>query len=238
MNTDAGASATSTSAGRRCAWSASRSSTCTWASIRRTAGCAWPRRHTDARCFWHGYNARRGGGPPEPDAAGPVTARGTNRAVGHDDALPAGHRLSQYRIRRVLGRGGFGVTYLAVDERGGGQVAVKEYLPAECAVRDADLRVQARSGPGHQADFRLPAPGHQAGQRRDRGRRRADAAGPEPGPTAGRTPRPEAASPPPHAAGCAGKRYEYCRHATSALSDGALLDAGGDAGSDHFAGAP
>ncbi len=82
-----------------------------------------------------------------------MTARGTNRAVGHDDALPAGHRLSQYRIRRVLGRGGFGVTYLAVDERGGGQVAVKEYLPAECAVRGADLRVRARSGPGHQADF-------------------------------------------------------------------------------------
>ena len=35
-----------------------------------------------------------------------------------------------------------------------------------------------------------------------------------------------------------GKRYEYCRHATSALSGGALLDTGGDAGSDRFAGAP
>ena len=74
--------------------------------------------------------------------------------MSHDDALPAGRRLSHYRIQRVLGRGGFGVTYLAVDERDGGQAAVKEYLPVECAVRGADLRVRARSGRDHEAAFR------------------------------------------------------------------------------------
>ncbi len=53
----------------------------------------------------------------------------------------------------MLGRGGFGVTYLAVDERDGGQVAVKEYFPVECAVRQDDRRVLARSGDGHEDAF-------------------------------------------------------------------------------------
>ncbi|MDE2906517.1 MAG: protein kinase, partial [Acidobacteriota bacterium] len=57
-------------------------------------------------------------------------------------------------MRRVLGRGGFGVTYLAVDERDGGQVAVKEYFPVECAVRRDDHRVVARSGDRHEDSFR------------------------------------------------------------------------------------
>ena len=71
-----------------------------------------------------------------------------------DGVLPAGHRFSHYRVRRVLGRGGFGVTYLAVDERDGGQVAVKEYFPVECAVRRDDQRVVARSGNHHEDAFR------------------------------------------------------------------------------------
>ena len=69
-----------------------------------------------------------------------------------DDALPAGHRLSHYRIERVLGRGGFGVTYLAFDESGGGQVAIKEYFPAEWAARGADHAVVPRSG-SRESDF-------------------------------------------------------------------------------------
>ena len=73
---------------------------------------------------------------------------------GDDRVLPAGHRLPYYRVRRVLGRGGFGVTYLAVDERGGGQVALKEYFPVECAVRRRDHRVVARAGNEHEDAFR------------------------------------------------------------------------------------
>ena len=71
-----------------------------------------------------------------------------------DSVLPAGQRLSHYRVRRVLGRGGFGVTYLAVDERDGGQVAVKEYFPVECAVRRDGRRVLARSGRDYEDAFR------------------------------------------------------------------------------------
>ncbi len=70
-----------------------------------------------------------------------------------DSVLPAGHRFSHYRVQRVLGRGGFGVTYLAIDERGGRQVAVKEFFPGECAVR-RDGQVLARPGAEHENAFR------------------------------------------------------------------------------------
>ena len=54
----------------------------------------------------------------------------------HKQALPAGYRLRTYRVLRVLGAGGFGVTYLCEHAGLGVQVAVKEYLPNEIAVRD------------------------------------------------------------------------------------------------------
>ena len=60
-------------------------------------------------------------------------------------ALPMGTRIGEYRIERVLGSGGFGITYLAVDENLGARVAIKEYLPTDLAVRVHDMSVQARS---------------------------------------------------------------------------------------------
>ena len=51
------------------------------------------------------------------------------------DALPPGHDLLWYRIERVLGRGGFGITYLARDLNLDRPVAVKEYFPADFARR-------------------------------------------------------------------------------------------------------
>ena len=56
----------------------------------------------------------------------------------HKQALPPGYELEGYRLVRVLGVGGFGVTYLAQDVTLGRSVAIKEYLPNEFAVRAGD----------------------------------------------------------------------------------------------------
>jgi serine/threonine protein kinase len=51
-------------------------------------------------------------------------------------ALPEGTELvGDYRIRRVLGAGGFGITYLADERALGRVVTIKEYFPAEFAAR-------------------------------------------------------------------------------------------------------
>ncbi len=63
----------------------------------------------------------------------------------HLHALPAGHRLDKYRIERVLGSGGFGITYYAQDSDIGKQVAIKEYFPCEGAVRTDGATVKPKS---------------------------------------------------------------------------------------------
>ena len=70
----------------------------------------------------------------------------------HSQALPTGTHLGEYRIERVLGHGGFGITYLAQDVNLQTPVAIKEFLPAETAYRDNDSKVRALSS-GHQEFF-------------------------------------------------------------------------------------
>jgi serine/threonine protein kinase len=57
------------------------------------------------------------------------------------NALPGGTPVHWYEIRSVLGRGSFGITYLAHDHNLNINVAIKEYLPLEFAVRDRDTTV-------------------------------------------------------------------------------------------------
>ena len=64
-------------------------------------------------------------------------------------ALPMGYLLSDYRIESVLGQGGFGITYLAIDTMLNRRVAIKEFFPRDCAVRDSTVTVKAA---GNQED--------------------------------------------------------------------------------------
>jgi serine/threonine protein kinase len=66
-------------------------------------------------------------------------------AGGHAFALPSGTKLQEFRLERVLGHGGFGITYLARDTRLNEPVAIKEYLPGELAIRVSNSTVRARS---------------------------------------------------------------------------------------------
>jgi hypothetical protein len=60
------------------------------------------------------------------------------------NALPVGYKLDDFRVIEVLGRGGFGITYKAMDERLQRAVAIKEYLPGQFAYRGDDFAVLPR----------------------------------------------------------------------------------------------
>lgn len=61
------------------------------------------------------------------------------------NALPVGTQLHWYTIQRVLGQGGFGITYLAEDGNLKQQVAIKEFLPVGMAVRESDQTIHPAS---------------------------------------------------------------------------------------------
>jgi formylglycine-generating enzyme required for sulfatase activity len=68
-------------------------------------------------------------------------------------ALPAGTRLEEFVIERVLGSGGFGITYLATDTSLGRQVVIKENLPVQFCFRDThSLTVSPRHSHGEDAE--------------------------------------------------------------------------------------
>ncbi len=61
-----------------------------------------------------------------------MTSLDTQRTLGDGDFI------QWYRVQRVLGRGGFGVTYLATDTNLDHSVAIKEYQPGTTVERAAD----------------------------------------------------------------------------------------------------
>ena len=61
-------------------------------------------------------------------------------------ALPSGTELAgDFRIKRVLGAGGFGITYLADELALARQVTIKEYFPTDYAARKNELAAHPRS---------------------------------------------------------------------------------------------
>ena len=62
-------------------------------------------------------------------------------------ALPKGTILNgEYIIDDVLGQGGFGITYKAVEHRSNQRVAIKEYMPEMMATRSNNVSVVAFTG--------------------------------------------------------------------------------------------
>jgi len=78
-------------------------------------------------------------------SATPPTAPMPVAGQDEHDALPAGTRLDEFEILRVLGVGGFGIVYLAMDHALERQVAIKEYMPGSLAVRGQSSMVSLRS---------------------------------------------------------------------------------------------
>lgn len=62
------------------------------------------------------------------------------------EALRNGTTIGGLRVNRVLGAGGFGITYLATDLKSGNYYALKEYYPADLASRSPrdDVEVQRK----------------------------------------------------------------------------------------------
>src|SRR5215510_10924465 len=66
--------------------------------------------------------------------------------------LKPGTRVDDYVIGAVLGQGGFGITYLVRDENLQKDFALKEFFPADLALRDG-TRIRVRSRPNGESDF-------------------------------------------------------------------------------------
>ncbi len=71
----------------------------------------------------------------------------------HLQALPIGAKLkNEYIIEKVLGQGGFGITYRAKDISLNKDVAIKEYFPSSLAVRESTSSVRSKSN-DHSKDY-------------------------------------------------------------------------------------
>ncbi len=74
----------------------------------------------------------------------PVTARPFRTTAPSLGPLPlvTGTRLQEFEVHAVIGQGGFGIVYLARDLSLQRMVAIKEYMPAQLAGRNADGTVR------------------------------------------------------------------------------------------------
>jgi serine/threonine protein kinase len=66
--------------------------------------------------------------------------------------LPKGTKIAEFEITDVIGQGGFGIVYEAIDASLQRHVAIKEYMPSSLALRQSNGFVVARS-PEHQESF-------------------------------------------------------------------------------------
>lgn len=70
-----------------------------------------------------------------------------NNGIMGNQLAPGTVLRGRYQLSRLLGQGGFGITYCALDTRTGRQVAIKEHFPNRYVLRGQDgLTVQAKQG--------------------------------------------------------------------------------------------
>jgi serine/threonine protein kinase len=88
------------------------------------------------------------------DGCGPDFRWGMRAMNEQDPALlPLGTKIDQYTISRVLGRGGFGITYLVRDEGLDKDFALKEFFPEDLVRREGtSLRFTGRAN--SESDYR------------------------------------------------------------------------------------
>ncbi|MBC7502998.1 MAG: serine/threonine protein kinase [Herminiimonas sp.] len=84
---------------------------------------------------------------PLPDSAAYAPSR-----TAAEHGLPVGTLLAEFEITGIIGEGGFGTVYLAMDRSLQRTVAIKEYMPGALASRGADKSVIVRSQ-RHQETF-------------------------------------------------------------------------------------
>jgi serine/threonine protein kinase len=60
-------------------------------------------------------------------------------------ALKPEYKIDHFRIKELIGEGGFGLTYLAQDTDKDELVAIKEYLPSDCVIRQEDHKIVAKN---------------------------------------------------------------------------------------------
>lgn len=75
----------------------------------------------------------------------PTSRQGDFDGIIGQNTLPAGTRLGEFEILKLIGEGGFGIVYLAHDHSLGRLVALKEYMPSGLAARTQALHVTVRS---------------------------------------------------------------------------------------------
>lgn len=61
------------------------------------------------------------------------------------NALPPGTYLGEFELTQVVGEGGFGIVYLAVDHSLQRRIALKEYMPSSLAERTSGMQVSSLS---------------------------------------------------------------------------------------------
>jgi len=61
------------------------------------------------------------------------------------NTIQLGNNIKNFRVEKILGQGGFGITYLARDVKLDRYLAIKEYFPAEFVVRGENDSVYPRS---------------------------------------------------------------------------------------------